>query len=191
MAENLSVENLSHDFYGRASAGSKLFDCPSRVAAALSPGRSCPVPLKSQLCEARQAAKKKGATGPFSSVSVKNWSFNWLTMGAERIDSGFTFIRPSSSSSLSSSSSFSFSLSLFDFSAGRDCRIVEGVRPFYGPFSSLTPFNTTKTNCVPRARSAKDEVDTAERIVGIAYCFLWYRGHLCAISAMDTIGKFS
>lgn len=37
-----------------------MFDCPFRVAAPLSGDRSCPVPLKSQLCEC--LAAKKGAT---------------------------------------------------------------------------------------------------------------------------------
>lgn len=111
------------DFYVKRTAGSKLFDCPSRVAAALSPGRSCPVPLKSQLCEARQAAEKKW--GPFSNVSLKNWSFKWLTMGAERIDHR-GFIRSSSSTNL---------LLVFHFFSPstpprRARRIVEGVRPF-------------------------------------------------------------
>ena len=178
---DLVMENLSHDFHGRAnaSAGSKLFDCPSRVAAALSPGRSCPVPLKSQLCEARHAAKtveaegERGPTATFSRVSVKNWSFKRLTMGAERIDRGFTFISnlpPPSRPFFVPPSEVSPPPPLFlffsRFSAARDCRIVEGVRPFQTyPFSSRTPFNATKTNCLPRARSAKDEVDTTGEIV--------------------------
>lgn len=59
-AVNVSLENLSRDFYCRTTVESKLFDCPFRVAAPLSGDRSCPVPLKSQLCEC--LAAKKGAT---------------------------------------------------------------------------------------------------------------------------------
>jgi len=53
----ISLENLLRDFYCRTTAESKLFDCPFRVAAPLSAGRSCSVPLKSQLCECLAAKR--------------------------------------------------------------------------------------------------------------------------------------
>lgn len=135
--------------------------------------RSCPVPLLNRNYARRGKPRKPWKGGgvqqrTFSRVSVKNWSFKRLTMGTERIDRGFTFIQPSSATaSPPLPSSFVAPFLFFSrFSAARDCRIVEGVRPFQTyPFPSRTPFNATKTNCPPRARSAKDEVDTTgERV---------------------------
>ena len=171
------MENLSHDFFTDGQTRQRGPNCSIVRLEWLRHCRRGPqlsrAPLKSQLCEARQAAKTvEGGGGvqqrTFSRVSVKNWSFKRLTMGTERIDRGFTFIQPSSAtaSPLLPSSFVAPFLFFSRFSAARDCRIVEGVRPFQTyPFPSRTPFNATKTNCPPRARSAKDEVDTTgERV---------------------------
>lgn len=72
--------------------------------------------------------------GHFSGVSLKNWSFERSTMDAKRIV-WVTFIRLSLAFSLSLSSSASPR-----GSSSRDCRIVEGVRPFRRQFSSVKLF---------------------------------------------------
>lgn len=69
------LENLLRDFY-RCTTASKLFDCAFRVAAPLSGSRSCPVPLKSQLCE-RLAAKKEATFLAFRSKTDPSSGSQW------------------------------------------------------------------------------------------------------------------
>jgi len=108
------LENLSHDFY-YTTVESKLFDCPFQVAAPLSGSRSCSVSLKSQLCECL-AAKK----GPLFWRFAQKLIFRAIYNGHET--NRLSYFYPPLS--------LSFSLSAFLLVGHRDCRIVEGVRPF-------------------------------------------------------------
>lgn len=104
-----------------------MFDCPFRVAAPLSNSRSCPVALKSQLCEC--LATKKGAT--FLAFRSKTDPSNGLQWTRNESLVGYFYPPPLLSCSL-------FLLAcIFSF---RDCHIVEGVRSFRRRFSSVKPF---------------------------------------------------